>query len=308
MHTWIIGAGGLLGSALMRHADSIFRGTPIPWHDPREAGAVLQHDLQDFRSSVETDWSIIWAAGAATTASGAQAIAVELGIFQVFAELLSDQRPAGSGSVLLASSAGGVYAGSTNPPFTSASKPRPVGAYGQLKVDQEDAAREILGGNIPLVLARFANLYGMGQRLNKTQGLITTLVRSAFTREPVNIFVSIDTLRDYIYSDDAAKIALHWARQACTHRAPETDVRVIASGQAHSIGSVIATVSDVTRLRIPIALGSHSSGAFQSADLRLAPDEDAVTRQIPITPLPVGVKRVTQDLLNRLQVGSSLAR
>ena len=299
MQTWIIGAGGLLGSALKRHASSPFMGSTIPWHDADATSAVLKQDLARFNKDSQDVWSIIWAAGSATTASNPADAECELRIFRTFVERLREHLPPGNGSLFLASSAGGVYAGAQDPPFSSQSKPHPVGAYGELKLAQEQVARELLRNELPVVIGRFANLYGIGQRLDKTQGLISTLVRAAFTRETVNIFVPIDTLRDYVFTDDAAQVALHWAEQAAMRG--ESNVRVIASGEAHSIGSIIGIVGDVTRLRIPIALGSHPSSALQAPDLRLVPDEDIATNAMQRTPLPVGIKHVTLDLMTRIQ-------
>ena len=303
MQTWIIGAGGLLGSALQRHATSPFTGSKIPWHDAEATEEVLAQDLARFNDVAQDVWSIIWGAGSATTSSAPADTERELQVFRAFTKRLRDDLPPGNGSLFLASSAGGVYAGAQDPPFSSKSKPHPVGAYGELKLAQEQAARELLSNELPVVIGRFANLYGIGQRLDKTQGLISTLVRAAFTRETVNIFVPIDTLRDYIFTDDAAQVALHWAEQAAMRG--ESNVRVIASGEAHSIGSIIAIVGDVTRLRIPIALGSHPSSALQAPDLRLIPDEDPRTRQLPRTSLPVGTKQVTIDLMTRIQQPSA---
>ena len=304
MQTWIIGAGGLLGSALQRHATSPFMGSTIPWHDAEATDEVLAQDLVRFNEVTQDVWSIIWAAGSVTTSSAPADAERELQVFRAFTERLREHLPPGNGSLFLASSAGGVYAGAQKPPFSSQSKPHPVGSYGELKLAQEQVACELLSNELPVVIGRFANLYGIGQRLDKTQGLISTLVRAAFTRETVNIFVPIDTLRDYIFTDDAAQVTLHWAEQAAMHG--ESNVRVIASGEAHSVGSIIAIVGDVTRLRIPIALGNHPSSSLQAPDLRLIPDEDSRTGQLPRTSLPVGTKQVTIDLMTRIQQPSAV--
>jgi len=58
-------------------------------------------------------------------------------------------------------------------------------------------------------------------------------------------------------------------------------------------------MNDITRVRIPIASGVHESASAQARDLRLAPDEDEVTQRLPLTPLPVGMKRVFLDIRQR---------
>jgi nucleoside-diphosphate-sugar epimerase len=110
----------------------------------------------------------------------------------------------------------------------------------------------------------------------------------------------MDTLRDYIYVDDAAMSALHWmdAQQE------EVVIRVIASGEITSLARMIALMQDIARTRIPLAYGFHASAIAQAKDIRLSPDTDFVTATMRRTPLPVGVKEVYQDILNRHQQGT----
>lgn len=308
MRTWIIGAGGLLGSAIARQLPTSFVGSAIPWDDTTGTAEILEADLTRFTRESTDAWAIIWAAGAATTASTQSAMDAERATFEAFIELLKSHLPSGRGAFVLASSAGGIYAGAGNPPFTAQTDPHPTGPYGELKFTQERIATDELSESIPVVLARIANLYGTGQRLDKTQGLISTLVKSAYTREPVNIFVPLDTLRDYIYTDDAARLVLHWTNIAVNRSTHGVTVRVVASGEPNTIGSVIATVGDVTRIRIPVAFGTHASAGAQARDVRLIPDTDATTQMLPTTALPDGIKRVALDLLDRIQQGDALAR
>jgi UDP-glucose 4-epimerase len=124
---------------------------------------------------------------------------------------------------------------------------------------------------------------------------------AAATQEPLNIFVPLDTIRDYIYVDDAAAMALHWARVALDEQPEAPVVRIIASGDAVTVGQLIRTMRVVTKRRIPIALGSHPSSASQALDLRLTPSGTGDLEALPATPLPAGVKAVYLDILRRLQ-------
>ena len=296
MKTWVIGAGGLFGSALVRASDEAFVGPAIPWADSDAALHVLKRTLIEFTSRAGPDWCIAWAAGHATTSSDQEQANTELVLFQRFVETLKDNTPEGNGVFLLTSSAGGVFAGSSCPPFRSSSTAQPVGIYGHLKLAQEHAA-EVLAPFMPVVTARISNLYGPGQDLTKLQGVISRLALAAITREPITMFVPLDTMRDYIYADDAAARALHWAELALQERQSAT--RVVASGQPETLGHVIALMSDVTRVRIPIASGIHESASAQARDLRLVPDSDSTTARLPITPLPAGMKRVYLDISRR---------
>jgi len=305
---WIVGSGGLLGSALVRaahaHQHEVLTSQGVPWADSdatvdaiaRDA-RTLSHALGEHREE-SASWAIIWAAGHATTASSTDETDRELLTFTRCLSAIEEELGNHSGGVFaLASSAGGVYAGSSNPPFDSKSEPTALGAYGTLKLQQERAAIEVMGDSMGVLIARIANLYGPGQDLTKLQGLISRLALTGVTKEPLTMFVPLDTLRDYITADDAAERLLHWTSR---HRGG-TEVRVIASGRATSLGYLIHLMKDITRVATPIASGIHASAAYQSPDLRLTPDTDATIEAMPLTPLPAGLKRVCEDILKRHQ-------
>jgi UDP-glucose 4-epimerase len=151
-----------------------------------------------------------------------------------------------------------------------------------------------------VVIARIANLYGPGQDLSKLQGLISRLALTSVTKQPLTMFVPLDTLRDYITADDAAARLLHWISKSNG----SVETRVIASGQATSLGYLINLMKDITRVATPIASGVHASAAYQSGDLRLVPDTDDDIGKMPLTPLPAGLKLVYQDILRRTQQGA----
>ena len=298
MITWVVGRGGLLGSAIHRQCAEPFDGSPVPWADPTAAANILQSDAARFRAEAAGGpWAVIWAAGAATTSTSAEQAEGELETLRALLTALRDNPPAGRGAVFLTSSAGGVYAGSADPPFDAATPPVALSPYGELKLRQEALATELLIGVCPLVIGRFSNLYGPGQNLTKLQGLISRLALAAVTQQPINIFVPLDTIRDYIYVEDAASAALSAAARAATQPTDEPRILVIASGQPATVGQVIRTMNQVTKRRVPVALGSHASASAQSMDLRLTPTVALDTT----TPLPAGMKPVFLDILERVQ-------
>lgn len=302
MITWTIGAGGLLGRAITRRTPHAFAAGPIAWEDPKLASTQLREAAGRFATAAgDDDWAVIWAAGNAATASTEQDAAVELATFTALVEAMRRQPPHGRGAFFLSSSAGGVYAGSSHPPFDASSRPVPLSPYGELKLAQEGAAREVLAGTCAVVLGRISNLYGPGQNLAKLQGLISRLALASVTKQPVNMFVSLDTMRDYIYSDDAAAVILHWVDQAMAQPQGDPRIVVIGSGQAVSLGYLIHLVQDIARTRIPVAFGVHASAGAQARDLRLTPTTDAETTRLLATPLSAGVKLTYLDILERHQ-------
>ena len=304
MILWVIGEGGLFGSAIVREAQgrgwTVFHGRPIPWNEPREAVRAIAEDARRFRDRIPPAerWGIVWAAGRATTASTEQESARELQVFEesilAVVQVLGDKP---GGVFLLASSAGGIYAGSPSPPFTSHTQPSPTGTYGRLKLSQEQLAAKHFPSDMPVVIARLANLYGPGQDLNKLQGLVSKLALTSITQDTLIMFVPLDTLRDFIHADDAASRALHWLSVATSG----VQTRVIGSGQATSLGYVIKQMRAVTRRPLPIAYGMHHTAAVQSPDLRLRPDEDEDISRMQLRSLPVGLKETFEDMLSRHQ-------
>jgi UDP-glucose 4-epimerase len=297
---WTIGAGGLLGSAIQRHVEHPFEASVIPWADERLSKQALADNYRSFKDTAGSHgWAIIWAAGAATVSASPESADQELRVLESLLSEIAANPPAGKGVFFLSSSAGGVYAGSSNPPFDIDTTPVSLSPYGDLKLRQEASTKEILGSTCPIVIGRFSNIYGPGQNLDKLQGLISRLALAAATRQPINIFVSLDTMRDYIYVDDAARIALLWVQQAFDEPAASTTA-IIAAGEPTVLGQLIRLVQDVARTKVPVALGTHSSSAAQVSDLRLVATP---TRNSELTrmPLPAGVKIVYQDILNRAQ-------
>ena len=300
--TWTIGAGGLIGAAINAKATHRFTGSPIPWSEVIAAGQTLVADLDRFIVKAGTGpWTIVWAAGAATVASSEAQTDAETGVIRTFMERLRESHPTGQGVFFLTSSAGGVFAGAKHPPFTQDTEPMPIGPYGWSKLANEAAARGVLAETCSVVIGRFSNIYGPGQNLAKMQGLISRLALSAATREPLNLFVPLSTVRDYIYADDAAQVAHLWIDEAHAEAANAANLRLIASGHGTSVGQLLRTTQDVTHRKVPIAMGSHPSSALQAPDLRFIPSQPATGSMPALTSLPIGMKRVFDAVLMQLQ-------
>ena len=168
--TWVIGAGGLLGLALTRTLPNSFEAKPIPWSDQNQSSEDLNTNLEAFATQLDSNhpWRIIWAAGHATVSSSESECHNELTTFSAFVSQAHKQLPT-PGHFFLTSSAGGVYAGSSNPPFDSECAPVPTSAYGRLKLGQEKALTKTFTDreDVHTTIGRISNLYGPGQNLRK---------------------------------------------------------------------------------------------------------------------------------------------
>jgi UDP-glucose 4-epimerase len=115
-------------------------------------------------------------------------------------------------------------------------------------------------------------------------------------RTAINLYVSMDTVRDYLFVDDAARLAWDAVEASVTRQEPGVELLLLASGEGASIAEVIATVQSVTHRRVPLALGSDPTSDRQVIDLRFIPSLSA-EQVASLTPLPTGVRRVFDSIL-----------
>lgn len=299
--TWVVGAGGLLGSQVARvlaGRAQLWQAPSVPWASA-DADRVLHAAARAFRDAAgDGPWQVAWCAGAGVTSTGQEALDLEVARFAALLDALDGHR----GALFLASSAGGLYAGSTGAPFDETTTPRPVSPYGEAKLAMEGVARRWQQRTgAPVVVGRLSNLYGPGQDYRKPQGLVSQLCRAHLLRRPVSVFVPMDTLRDYLYVADAAALVAD-----CLDRARAEGgltVKVLAAQRAVSVAGVVGALRSVVRRAPQVELGSSPFARFHVRDLRLRsvvwPDLD----RRPQTPLPVGVRRTLDDLERHLRAG-----
>lgn len=300
MLTWIVGRGGLLGSAVSRAMGSTLMPHRVPWQNHDAAIDALDVQLERLiKASGGDEWSIVWAAGSGVIGSTIDALAAETRILTHLATKLRVSRPAGEGAFFLASSAGGIYAGSKHPPFSEATKPRPLSPYGETKLAQEEILRTTLEGCVPLIVGRFSNLAGPGQNFTKPQGLVSQLCRAAITRQPLNVYVPMETLRDYLYVDDGAAMVRELVENAVRNQPSEPALRNLASQRPMSVCAVLRTVQQVSHRTVRVALGTNPSSKYQVRDLRVCTNFPKEFKRVAITPFPVTVKRVYDDALQQ---------
>lgn len=296
MRRWIIGRG-LLGRAVARARPDAPFGVDVPdWQDPDAAARVLTEALGRFvaTASPAERLQITWSAGRAVTSTPRERVEVEVEVFRRFVAALGslDATVRARLTVALASSVGGAYASSPLAPFTEVTPVAAASAYGEGKLAMERVLREgAAAGGWTALVARITNLYGPGQDLGKAQGLISILVRAHLTGTPASIYVPLDTLRDYVYEDDAARMLAAAAERAAATAPGTTTVKIIGSGRAVSIGALIGELRRLHRRRGMIVLGGGDARG-QALDLRVRsrvwPDLDGLAR----TTLPEGLSRV----------------
>jgi UDP-glucose 4-epimerase len=311
--TWVLGARGLLGShvvaSLRRRSASVLTSL-VPWGDRAGTRAALSDGVRRLEAAARGgSWQLAWCAGAGVVATTAEAMDEERrALGWLLDEITRRPRLAGRGSLFLASSAGGVYAGSPEqPPFTEESTTGALVPYGHAKLDMEQqVTRFAEATGTACLVGRIANLYGPGQDLTKPQGLVSQLSRAHLTREPISIYVSLDTMRDYVYAADVGDLVaagLAALRTVAAGQPAQVVTKVIASGASLTIGSLISHSTRHHRARPHVIVKAPHEGSGQIRDLRLRsvvwPQLDGWLR----TPLLVGMARTATDVAVQLRSG-----
>lgn len=307
--TLVVGSGGLLGSGLVRHlqrtGDGRVLAPRVPWTDVAGARSALADAVSELLAEADGEaWRIAWCAGAGVTGSTVATLDAELATLRAFlADLVHRSAGAGPGTLFYASSAGGVYAGAPHPPYDENSPTVPLAPYGHAKLRAEEALGEIAAAaGITVVIGRIANLYGPGQNLSKPQGLISQLCRAHVMGQPLSVYVSLDTVRDYLYVDDGAAMVADALALPVEGRAGTVTVKVMASQRPATIGALIGECRRVFQRRPRVVLGASPVARLQARDLRLRSVVLPALDTRATTTLAAGIHSTLIDVTGTLRV------
>jgi UDP-glucose 4-epimerase len=286
------------------------------WQQPDLVARQLGDATSEFaRAAGDAAWQVAWCAGDGVVGTQPADLQRET---QALTHLLEGLRGIGSGAqrgaVFVASSAGGLYAGAVDAaPYDETSPVRPLSPYGESKLQQEVIARhwsEDTG--IPTLVGRISNLYGPGQNLVKNQGLITQICARTLLRQPVILYVPLDTIRDYLYVSDAAGLVADGLdRLRAGHARPDRAgpaatpvvLKVLASQQPQTVAAVLNQVHLVMHRKVPVVVARSPSARYQVHDLRMASVVWPELDRRPIMPLGAGIHYIMRDLLRRRREG-----
>jgi UDP-glucose 4-epimerase len=167
--------------------------------------------------------------------SDAEASAAHLATVRSLLDALRD-----SGKrVVYPSSGGTIYDTTREPPYAETSPLKAIGRFGAMKIQVEKMLREARG--IETVALRVSNAYGPGQVPGKGFGVVASWIAAAARNEPLHVYGSLETTRDFVYIDDICAV---FAR-VLAHEAPPQVVNV-GSGVPTTLGELAGAIGDVT--------------------------------------------------------------
>ena len=280
--SWVVGRGGLLGSCVERviGPDVWCPARPFIWSDPGQLHKSIAAAVRDFRTRLAAEskrgWCIYWCAGSGVVGTAAERLAAETACLHFFLDQLGsafgESQASLTGRVFLASSAGGAYGGSTERPMTEATLPRPISDYGRSKLEQEQVLRTWARNrpNVSTLVGRLSNLYGPGQHLDKPQGLISHMSRCMIFGVPVRIYVPLDTIRDYLFAQDAAtRIAAGMSRLGREASGGDQHIiKIFSSGSETTVGGLIGVFRQIAKKQLRVVSGLNPVQTQQPAQLQ----------------------------------------
>lgn len=297
---WVVGGGGLLGRALVHElrdtGTAVFRQpVPFPWLEADRLPGRMADAVDAFAQWAVSarEVEIYWAAGVGGMGSTESAMAAETRCLEALVDLVTSHPglPAQRTAFALASSAGGIYAGSSDAIIDESTAPMPTTPYARAKLQQEEVVTRSLGmrGSSVLV-ARCTTIYGPGQSTGKRQGLITHVARSALRSQPVRIYVPLDTIRDYVYSDDAARIMIDSLRT--TRRGDMPVVKIVASETPTTIAEILGTCRRISRRKLLFTIVADTLGDLYTERARYRSRVFPECKRLAMTTLAQGFARV----------------
>jgi UDP-glucose 4-epimerase len=296
----VFGAGGLIGSSILKFANQDAKPfhLPMPWVNP-------QGCIEVFRSweITEPNTQIVWSAGASAVSTSSGEIESEVAIFRGFLEAIT-RNFKNIKRVLLVSSAGGVYGRSADHFITEKSAPNPISEYGRAKLRLESELIACADAcNVPVFIARVSNAYGPMQNLNKSQGLISTLVKASLERRPLTIYVPLDTKRDYIYCDDVGK-KIAKLLDTDVSELPNVNYKLIASGSSFSILSIVSEINKIRGIKTPIIFATRPETFLQPGSVFFRSIDFVNADKIQATSIVEGIEKVISHQLMSKQIAT----
>ena len=285
----LLGGGGIVGSGfhglLQRRGEQVRRLTPR-WDRPEslseELAAMLPPALE-----ADPPATVVWAAGVGHVGATPEQMRAEKAGLTALCDAVSGLAPTRRARVrvLFASSAGAVFGAHGSTLVDEDSAPTPGSAYGEQKLAQEQVLQDLAESSGCQVLAcRISNVYGLASGRLTARGLVSTAVRATRLRQPLTVYVSPDTRRDYVYNEDVAAVALDLLAAA----PPGFSRALIRDGTTHTVSEVLSIVGMVAGRRVPATYADRPQTRLQPKVLRFTPPPRG-PQQARRTPLEVGV-------------------
>jgi len=196
--------------------------------------------------------------------------------------------------VVFASSGGAVYGQREGIAYYDESMPcAPLSAYGIQKLALENyLSLGVAQGWMSGCALRISNAFGAALPPERRQGLIGVAASRHRLEQPVEIFGSDETVRDYVHVDDIAAAFL-----AAMHRDVGFEAVNISSGVGHSVREILAMLGEVSGREVDVKRIDFGSRQFALTPRMVLCNAKAerIFGWVPRIPLSEGLTRLWND-------------
>jgi UDP-glucose 4-epimerase len=105
---------------------------------------------------------------------------------------------------------------------------------------------------IPAVVLRLSNVYGPGQRVDKSQGVVAYWLSAVVADQPLQVIGDPNATRDYVYIDDVVDCMLRVAARSPALAADEPLVVNVASGVSTPLAELLSIVEFAVGRDLPV--------------------------------------------------------
>ncbi len=190
--------------------------------------------------------------------------------------------------VVYVSSGGSIY-GVQEGPISEQTLPEPISAYGVSKYAIENYMKVFQHNHgLKYDILRFSNVYGVGQKDNRPQGVVYFLARAFTLREKFEVWGDGSAAKDYLYVDDAAR-----ALAVVAAAEPSNDIFNVSYGESISIRAMISLFEELFGYGIEI--GEKRAYSFDVQNVQL--DNTKFTRAYdwsPAVDIKTGIRQTTE--------------
>jgi UDP-glucose 4-epimerase len=301
----VFGKNGLIGrsivESLSRLGHLVYENSSINWSNRDVAPDQIRDSVYGFFDSTSSEeWMIFWFAGKGGFSVSQEQLDFDQIMFDCLLESVEKyiKQP---GLVVLASSAGALYSSDSDMPFDETSFVKPNSSYGRLKMIQELALASFSSRTgCPSLITRISTVYGSGGDFRNGYGLINHLCRSDVRRFPVEIFVPMETSRNYIYSEDAGELVVRFAL-SCFSDSRMLNIRNVVAPSSVSIAEIVSICSKIFKRKVVFSNRIDSRQVSYNIRFDVKTLYLSDVQQICWTPISVGISEVHQYLMFELQ-------
>lgn len=298
----LIGAGGLIGSAIASEAQRlgvIVYSPSVAW------GTVTAlSDLQAWMTKLRkasgfANLDVIWAAGIPDMRASRDILATSSSIFTTFLEWLAQNSSAGFlKSITYISSLGGIYDERNFMDTDEKVRPVPLSPYGTFKLSDEDvlATTGALTG-IRTLSVRLPSVFGPSPSMAMRGGLINSLSLSTILRRPMRIYVPLDTIRPYLFVRDVPRFLLGWIDELRRFPPATNETKNVLPPTMLSIATIIGEFKRTVHAIPPISFVVPLNQSSPAPSPALRTSNFSGIRLGAPTPFRVGIKSTFNSVL-----------